>query len=270
MPRVFLPGQKTGRRGGLALPESGLPGGDHAQYRAHFVSKAGLDVDGVGAKWVEALIASGRVKSPADLFTVTREELMTYERMGEVSAGNFVAALEKARTGASLMRFIAALGIRQVGEQTARTLAEHFSDMDALEKASVEELMRLPDIGPEVAGSIRAFFETESNRELLERFRAMGLWPKGGEKTPARGGALAGKKVLFTGTLSRPRDEYRRQAEGAGANVASSVSKTLDYLVVGENPGSKLEKARALGITVLDEEGFTALLHSQQEENRGE
>lgn len=236
----------------------------------HFVSKAGLDVDGVGAKWVEALIASGRVKSPADLFTVTREELMTYERMGEVSAGNFVAALEKARTAASLMRFIAALGIRQVGEQTARTLAEHFSDMDALEKASVEELMRLPDIGPEVAGSIRAFFETESNRELLERFRAMGLWPKGGEKTPARGGALAGKKVLFTGTLSRPRDEYRRQAEGAGANVASSVSKTLDYLVVGENPGSKLEKARALGITVLDEEGFTALLHSQQEENRGE
>ena len=232
----------------------------------HFVSKAGLDVDGVGAKWVEALIASGRVKSPADLFTVTREELMGYERMGEVSAGNFVAALEKARTGASLMRFIAALGIRQVGEQTARTLAEHFSDMDELEKASVEELMHLPDIGPEVAGSIRAFFETESNRELLERFRSMGLWPKGGVKSSARGGALAGKKVLFTGTLSRPRDEYRRQAEGAGANVASSVSKTLDYLVVGENPGSKLEKARALGITVLDEDGFMALLHAPQGE----
>ena len=235
----------------------------------HFVSKAGLDVDGVGAKWVEALIASGRVKSPADLFTVTREELMSYERMGEVSAGNFVAALEQARTSASLMRFIAALGIRQVGEQTARTLAEHFADMDALEKASVEELMLLPDIGPEVAGSIRAFFETDSNRELLERFRALGLWPKGGEKSAGRGGALAGKKVLFTGTLSRPRDEYRRQAEGAGANVASSVSKTLDYLVVGANPGSKLDKARALGIAVLDEEAFMALLSAPGSGEKG-
>lgn len=229
----------------------------------HFVSKAGLDVDGVGEKWVEALIASGRVKSPADLFTLTREELMSYERMGEVSAGNFVAALTKAKTDSSLMRFIAALGIRLVGEQTARTLAEHFSSIDELEKAGAEELMRLPDIGSEVAGSIRAFFETESNRKLLERFRAMGLWPKGGVINSVRSGALAGKKVLFTGTLSRPRDEYRRQAEGAGANVAASVSKTLDYLVVGENPGSKFEKARALGITILGEAEFIALLHAK-------
>lgn len=225
----------------------------------HFVSKAGLDVDGVGAKWVEALIESGRVKSPADLFTVTKQELMSYERMGEVSAGNFVAALEQAKSGATLTRFIAALGIRQVGEQTARTLAEHFHNVDELEKAGVDELMSLPDIGPEVAGSIRAFFETESNRELLERFRAMGLWPAGGKKGEGSG-ALAGRKVLFTGTLSRPRDEYRRMAEAAGANVASGVSKTLDYLIVGENPGSKLDKARTLGITVLDEEGFLALL----------
>ena len=133
--------------------------------------------------------------------------------------------------------------------------------MDELEGAGAEELMQLPDIGPEVAGSIRAFFETESNRELLERFRALGLWPHGG-KTEEKGGALAGKKVLFTGTLSRPRDEYRRQAEAAGANVVSGVSKTLDYLVVGENPGSKLDKARNLGITVLDEQGFLELIHT--------
>ena len=232
----------------------------------HFVSKAGLDVDGVGAKWVEVLIESGRVKSPADLFTVTKEELMSYERMGEVSAGNFVAALEHARQNASLTRFIAALGIRQVGEQTARTLAERYHDMDELESATVEELMLLPDIGPEVAGSIRAFFETESNRELLERFRALGLWPRGGRQEE-KSGALSGKKILFTGTLSRPRDEYRRQAEAAGANVASGVSKTLDYLVVGENPGSKLDKARSLGITILDEEGFLALTHHEASGN---
>ena len=125
--------------------------------------------------------------------------------------------------------------------------------------------MSLPDIGPEVAGSIRAFFETESNRKLLERFRAMGLWPKGGRREE-KGGALSGRKVLFTGTLSRPRDEYRRMAEAAGANVASGVSKTLDYLIVGENPGSKLDKARTLGIAVLDEEGFLALLHDSSEQ----
>ncbi len=225
----------------------------------HFVSKAGLDVDGVGAKWVEALIESGRVKSPADLFTVTKQELMSYERMGEVSAGNFVDALLQAKEKATLTRFIAALGIRQVGEQTARTLAERFSDMDELESAGVEELMRLPDIGPEVAGSIRAFFENESNRALLARFRSMGLWPKGGV-TEKKAGALAGRKVLFTGTLSRPRDDFQRMAEEAGAVVASGFSKSLDYLVAGEKPGSKLDKARAAGIAVLDEAGFLALL----------
>ena len=227
----------------------------------HFVSKAGLDVDGVGAKWVEALIDSGRVKSPADLFTVTREELMGYDRMGEVSAGNFVAALDEARRRAPLTRFIAALGIRHVGEQTARTLAGRFTDMDDLGRASLEDLMVLPDIGPEVARSIRAFFENEQNRLLLERFRELGLWPQGGESAPAPAvpQVLAGKKMLFTGTLSRPRDEFRRMAEAAGAVMLSGVSKKLDYLVVGDKPGSKLDKAQALGITVLDEEQFLAL-----------
>jgi DNA ligase (NAD+) len=231
----------------------------------HFVSKAGLDVDGVGAKWVEALIEAGRVKSPADLFTLTQEELMGYERMGEVSAGNFVLALDEARRKAPLMRFIAALGIRQVGEQTARTLAAHFHDMDELSQASAEELMALPDIGPEVARCIRAFFENEQNRELLERFRTLGLWPTGGPKEEGEGeaGLLEGKRLLFTGTLSRPRDEYRRMAEAAGANVASGVSKKLDALIVGADPGSKLDKARSLGIRVLDEEEFLALLKGE-------
>ena len=231
----------------------------------HFVSKAGLDVDGVGAKWVEALIEAGRVKSPADLFTLTQEELMGYERMGEVSAGNFVLALDEARRKAPLMRFIAALGIRQVGEQTARTLAAHFRDMDELSQASAEALMALPDIGPEVARCIRAFFENEQNRELLERFRELGLWPSGGPKEEggAAPGLLEGKRLLFTGTLSRPRDDYRRMAEAAGANVASGVSKKLDALIVGSDPGSKLDKARALGIRVLDEEEFLALLKGE-------
>ncbi|WP_446423702.1 NAD-dependent DNA ligase LigA [Mailhella sp.] len=226
----------------------------------HFVSKAGLDVDGVGAKWVEALIDAGRVQSPADLFTVTREELMGFERMGEVSAGNFVAALDEARRKAPLTRFIAALGIRHVGEQTARTLAERFRSMDELAKASLEELMLLPDIGLEVARSIRAFFENEQNRELLERFRGLGLWPSSeAQAAPAVPQVLAGKKLLFTGTLSRPRDEYRRMAEAAGGVVLSGVSKKLDWLVAGDKPGSKLDKALALGVPVLDEADFLAL-----------
>lgn len=230
----------------------------------HFVSKAGLDVDGVGAKWVEALIDAGRVQSPADLFTVTREELMGFDRMGEVSAGNFVAALDEARRKAPLMRFIAALGIRHVGEQTARTLAERFRDTDELARASLEDLMVLPDIGLEVARSIRAFFENEKNRDLLERFRTLGLWPQGGDAVPASvvPQVLAGKKVLFTGTLSRPRDEYRRMAEAAGAAVLSGVSKKLDYLVAGDKPGSKLDKAVDLGIAVLDEADFLALFEA--------
>ncbi len=229
----------------------------------HFVSKAGLDVDGIGQKWVETLIESGRVKSPADLFTVTQKELMSYERMGEISAVNFVSALEKARLSASLSRFIAALGIRLVGEQTARTLAGHYKNMDELCAADVEELLQLPDIGPEVAGSIRAFFENSSNRELLERFRELGLWPQRQDKTETEAAALSGKKVLFTGTLSRPRDEYRRMAEAQGANVASAVSRNLDYLIAGENPGSKLVKAQELGIRVLDETAFLKLLETK-------
>jgi DNA ligase (NAD+) len=134
--------------------------------------------------------------------------------------------------------------------------------VDELAAASTDELMALPDIGPEVARCIRDFFENEQNRELLERFRELGLWPTGGPKAAGDGAPLPldGKKLLFTGTLSRPRDEYRRMAEAAGGNVASGVSKKLDYLVVGENPGSKLDKAQALGITVLDEAGFLALL----------
>lgn len=230
----------------------------------HFVSKAGLDVDGVGEKWVEALIENGRVKSSADLFTVTREELLSYERMGEISAGKFVSALEHARTSASLTRFIAALGIRLVGEQTARTLAKRFRDVDELRAADVMQLQTLPDIGPEVARNICAFFETPSNLELLERFRGIGLWPVRRENLD-NGTALTGKKLLFTGSLSHPRDEYRRMAESQGANVVSSVSKNLDYLVVGENPGSKLAKAQALGIAILDEEGFLSLLQKPAE-----
>ncbi len=235
----------------------------------HFVSKAGLDVRGVGERWVQQLVDGGHVTSPVGLFLLTKLDLMRFERMGPTSAANFVTALDAARTGATLVRLICALGIRHVGEQTARTLAANFTDLDALREADAETLQQLPDIGPEVAGSIRSFFANEGNLELLERLRAIGLWPKRQDAPPVSEGAdaivrpLQGLKVLFTGSLTRMgRAEAEDMARAAGANIASSVTKSLDLLVVGGKPGSKLEKARKLGIRVMEEADFFAMLAS--------
>jgi DNA ligase (NAD+) len=230
---------------------------------SYFVSKSGLDIEGLGTKWVAALIDKGMVKSPADLFDLTEADLLPLERMAEKSAANFVAAVAAAKTSASLARLIAALGIRQVGTRTARTLAAHFRDLDALGAASSEELTALPDIGPEVAGSIREFFDNEANRELLARFKAMNLWPVGEVKPdkPAAQTAITGKRFLFTGALpDMTREAAQKLVEAAGGIVVGSVSKKLDYLVAGAEPGSKLAKAQALNIAILSPEAFSALL----------
>ena len=231
----------------------------------HFVSKAGLDIQGVGEKWVEQLVQAGRVQSPADLFTLGEADLLAFDRMGETLARKFLAALETARTTASLARLICALGIRHVGEQTARMFASHFRDLDELAAASTETLLTLPDVGPEVAASIRYFFETPANQVVLERLRELGLWPmspalESGEPTAKKETPLSGKTILFTGTIFLPRARAQTLAEAAGAIPLNGVSRKLDYLVAGEKPGSKLAKAEALGITVLDGEGFRRLL----------
>ncbi|MBQ9405435.1 MAG: NAD-dependent DNA ligase LigA [Desulfovibrio sp.] len=233
----------------------------------HFVSKAGLDVQGLGQKWVAQLVKKGLVQSPADLFTLTVEELLNFDRMGETLARKFVEALSVVRTTAPLHRLIAALGIRHVGEQLARGLAKRFRDLDALKNASQETLLGIPDIGSEVACSIRNFFDNPANCVLLERFKDVGLWPqesldgaKQGNASVLQSGPLAGKTILFTGTISIPRTKAQQWAEAAGATPLSGVSKNLDYLVAGVKAGSKLEKARALGIAVLNEAEFRTLL----------
>ncbi|OLN31143.1 DNA ligase [Desulfovibrio sp. DV] len=238
---------------------------------SYFVSKSGLDIEGLGAKWVQALIDQGLVKTPADLFDLTEANLLPLERMAEKSAANFVAAVEAAKHAATLPRLIAALGIRQVGTRTARTLAEHFTDLDALGAATVEELTALPDIGPEVAGAIREFFDNAENRRLLERFREIGLWPVSVVKpvSPAAATPFTGKRFLFTGALpDMARDKAQTLVEGAGGKVVGSVSKKLDYLVAGADPGSKLAKAQALGVTVLSPEQFAAMLAELHVETR--
>jgi len=228
-----------------------------------FVSKAGLDIEGVGKRWIEVLVERGMVKSPADLFELTEENLLPLDRMGEKLAENFVKSIREAKETASLAKVIGGLGIRQVGTQTARTLAAHFDDLDGLSVAQADELQSLPDIGPEVAGSIRAFFDNPANRELLLRFKTLGLWPRR-VKTAEQGGPrqlFAGKRFLFTGTLAGlPRGKAEGMATAQGAVIAGSVSKKLDYLVVGEDPGSKLDKARALGVRILAQDEFERLL----------
>lgn len=185
---------------------------------AHFVSKAGLDIEGLGQRWIELLVASGRVKTPADLFTLRVDELLHYERMGVKLATKFVDSLDRAKKEATLQRLLCALGIRHVGEQTAKTLAATYADMDVLRAASPEELQNLPDIGPEVASSIKAFFDDEPNVALLARLRELGLWPVRQEAAVASMpvGPLAGQKILFTGSLSIPRSKAQQMAENAG------------------------------------------------------
>ncbi|MDD6088812.1 MAG: NAD-dependent DNA ligase LigA [Desulfovibrionaceae bacterium] len=232
------------------------------QSLAHFVSGSGLDIDGIGPRLLRQLAESGLVKTPADLFTLRIPDLLRLERMGVKLASRLTESLQKARESVSMSRFIAALGIRHVGMQTAKTLAERYESIEDLAKATFEELQRLPDIGPEVAASITAFFEDKANQALLHRFRDIGLIPKP-EKSqiPQQEMPLLHKRILFTGTLSIPRSEASRLAAEKGADIAQSISKNLDFLVAGENPGSKLFKARELGVTILDEAAFTALLN---------
>ncbi len=252
------PGEAAWRCDNLACPSINM------RAILHFVSKSGLDIQGLGQQWIRQLVDSGRVKSPADLFTLTEADLVKYDRMGPVLAKKIIEALDTAKKDATLARLISALGIRHVGTQTARELAENFSNMDELAHASVERLMEIPDIGPEVAASIRYFFETPSNKDILDRLKKYGLWPQSHPARESRssGGELAGKTALFTGTLSVPRAEAQEMFEKAGGIVKSSVGKNLDYVIAGENPGSKLQKARELGLNVLDEQQFHKLFEN--------
>ena len=238
------------------------------QSLAHFVSKAGLDIDGFGQRWIDVLVGAGRLCTPADLFTLTVSELLKFERMGTKLASKLIASLEKAKTQTTLQRFISGLGIRHVGEQTARTLAHAFGNIEALSVADRGALEKLPDIGPEVSAAITDFFSDEGNKAIITRLKELGLDPHRTSAEPALSqGSLAGKKILFTGTLSISRTQAQIMAEHAGAETVSSVSKKLDYLVVGDAPGSKLEKARALGVTVLDEQAFLELVSGPQAES---
>ncbi|CAM4416065.1 NAD-dependent DNA ligase LigA [Bordetella tumbae] len=224
----------------------------------HAAGRKALDIDGLGEKLVDQLVESGRVKSLADLYSLTAFELAALDRMGKKSAENLVAAIDKARTP-TLGRLLFALGIRHVGETTARDVARHFGSIEAIMDADEEALSGAPDVGPVVAGSIRRFFAEPHNREIIELLKAQGVHAVA-ESGP-EGNALAGKTFVLTGTMPTwTRDEATRYILAAGGKVSGSVSKKTAYVVAGEEAGSKLTKAQELGVTVLDEDGLKALL----------
>jgi len=234
------------------------------QQIIHFVSKAGLDMEGVGKKWVERLALDGVLKTPADLFFLEKTTLLKYEGMGDKSADKFIAAVEKRRREAPLWRLIAGLGIRHVGEQTARMLGAHFTDLEAIGLVTREELQDLEDIGPIVAESLFEYFQRPSTRELIEKFKAAEFWPQGSISTAISEQELrplAGKVFLFTGSLpDMSRTQAQALVEAQGASAAKSISKKVDYVVVGDKAGSKRAKAEKMGLEILDSDAFKALL----------
>jgi DNA ligase (NAD+) len=226
----------------------------------HMAGRRALDIDGLGDELVHQLVAKGLVRHPSDVFALTREQLADLERMGARSAANLVASLERARR-TTLSRLLLALGIPHVGEGVADLLASHFGDLEPLAEASAEEIDAVPGIGETIAKSVAEFFADRRHRDEIARLRDLGLtWPKG---TPRRRGEgpLAGKTFVLTGTLARwSREEATDRIESAGGRVTGSVSKKTSYVVAGEDPGSKLDKAKTLGVPVLDEAGLERLL----------
>ena len=252
-PVLRIEGEAVARCGnGLACPAQ------RKQALLHFAGRRAMDIEGLGDKLVDQLVARGWVTTPADLYRLNLEDVASLDRMAEKSAANLIAAIAASR-GRPLHRFIFALGIRNVGEQTAKDLARHFGSLDALMAADPAALTQVPEVGPVVAASLRAFFAEPHNRAVIEQLRAAGTWVDGEARPPA--GPLLGKTLVITGTLpSLSRDEAKAIIEAAGGKVAGSVSKKTDFVVAGADPGSKLAKAQELGISVLDEAGMLALL----------
>ncbi|KAB2325334.1 NAD-dependent DNA ligase LigA [Betaproteobacteria bacterium SCN1] len=254
---VRLEGEAVARcTGGLYCPAQ------RKQALLHFAGRRAMDIEGLGDKLVDQLVDRGLVHSPADVYGLDAATLAGLERMAEKSAANLVAAIEASRA-ATLARFIFALGIRNVGETTAKDLARHFGGLDALIAADEADLLTVRDVGPIVAESIRQFFAEPHNLDVVRRLREAGVtWPEtAGMQQSA--GKLAGRTFVLTGTLpTLTRELAKERIEAAGGKVAGSVSKKTDYVVAGAEAGSKLEKAQALGVALLDEAGLLALLES--------
>jgi len=226
----------------------------------HFAHRRAVEVDGLGDKLVEQLVDANIIRTLPDLYKIGLTALANLDRMADKSASNLLQAIEKSRQ-TTLPRFVFGLGIRHVGEATAKELARHFGKLDAIMDAREEQLLTVSDVGPIVAKSLRTFFDQPHNREVVEQLRACGVTWQEGEPIAVIPKPLSGKTFVITGTLpTLSRDEAKDMLEAAGAKVAGSVSKKTDYLLAGSDAGSKLDKARELGVAVMDEAGLAGLL----------
>jgi DNA ligase (NAD+) len=222
----------------------------------HFVSRGAMDIVGLGIKIVEQLIEAGLVKDVADLYTLKKEQLLALEGFKDKKADNLLTAIENSKRQ-SLQRFITALGIRGVGEVMAGDLSRRFEDLDALSKAKTDDLMQIEGVGPNIAESIVDWFSRPINQKVLKKLKSVGMWSKGGTSNVEgpKSDTFAGMTFVITGTLPTfSRDDAKAFIESHGGKVMDSVSKKTSYLVLGENPGSKFEKAKSLGVKVIGEE----------------
>jgi len=239
------------------------------QAMLHFSQRRALDIEDLGDKLVDQLVDAGLVQTLPDLYRLDLAALVPLERMAEKSALNVLASLARSKS-TTLPRFLFGLGIRHVGEATAKDLSRHFGSLDALMAASVDQLLHVRDVGPVVAHSLRTFFDQPHNREVVEQLRACGVHWTEGPPTPGANLPLAGKTYVLTGTLpTLSREQAKEMLEAAGAKVAGSVSKKTHGVIAGAEAGSKLEKALELGIPVLDEAGLLALVASEGGDNDG-
>ncbi|HEX6998678.1 MAG TPA: NAD-dependent DNA ligase LigA [Gammaproteobacteria bacterium] len=230
----------------------------------HFASRRAMDIVGLGTKLIDQLVDRKIVRTPADIYDLTVEQLADLERMGEKSAENVLKSIEKSKQ-TTLPRFLYALGIRDVGEATALALANHFGSIDEVMNADEEQLQQVPDVGPVVAAHVRAFFQEPHNREVIQKLREKGIvWPA--QERPSRELPLRGTKVVITGTLSGiSRAEATERLTALGASVSGSVSKATDFVVVGENPGSKIRKAEELNVRVVGQDEFFRMLSTLEQ-----
>jgi DNA ligase (NAD+) len=232
-----------------------------AEALKHFVSRKAMDIEGLGSKLIEQLVAIDRIKTPADIYQLEIEELSEMARMGKKSAENLVRSIAASRA-TTLARFLYALGIREVGEATATALASFFGKLDSIVAATEEELLAVPDVGPVVASRIRSFFDESHNRDVISQLEKHGVhWTETEAQRDPTDGPLFGKTFVLTGSLSSmTRDEAKQQILARGGKVTGTVSKKTDLVVYGDKPGSKLAKAQSLNVTTLDESEFDALL----------
>ena len=227
----------------------------------HFVSRRALDIEGLGSKLIEQLVAMGRIKTPADIFRLEKDELVEMERMGEKSADNLLKSIETSKQ-TTLSRFLYGLGIREVGEATANALASHYGKLEAIMSASEEDLQTVPDVGPVVASRMQAFFSESHNLDVIRSLKGSGVrWTESEPALIAKDGPLTGKTFVLTGTLAgMTRDEAKDRIQAAGGKVTGTVSKKTDFVVYGDNPGSKLTKAQKLAVETIDQTGLEKLL----------